>query len=106
MPAPSELKVGVQDIVKAERNTKGNMIKEMIATKAKLEISYKFLSAAQISTVFTAVGANFFTVTYLDPVTNANRTATFYSGDRTAGVMDFINGVPRYNDVKFNLIEK
>lgn len=106
LPAPSELKVDIMDINNADRNTRGTIIIERIATKRKLEVGYKHLSAAQLSTVLTAISSTFFSVTYRDPQTNADRTATFYSGDRTAGVMDFIDGVARYTDVKFNLIEK
>lgn len=106
LPTPSDLKVGIQDIVKAERNTKGDMIKEHIATKGKLELSWSYLSAADLALIFTAVMPNFFSVTYLDPQTNTMRTGTFYSGDRNAGMIDFKNGIARYKDIKFNLIER
>jgi predicted molibdopterin-dependent oxidoreductase YjgC len=106
LPTPSELNVGIQNISKAERNARGTMIIERIATKRKLELQWKYLTPSQLSTVLNAVDPVFFSVTYQDPQTNASRTATFYSGDRTLGMFDFQNGVPRYKDVKFSLIER
>lgn len=105
-PSPTELKVGVMDLSKAERNAKGTIIIERIATKQKLDISWKYLSAADLSTVLTAVSTVFFTVIYTDPVSNASRTATMYVGDRNMGYMDVKGGVIRYNDVKMDFIEK
>jgi hypothetical protein len=106
LPTPSDFSVGVQDLSKAERNARGTMIIERIATKRKLDLSWSYLTAAQLSTVLNAVSPVFFTVTYVDPVTNANRSATFYCGDRNVGMIDFRGGVPRYKDVKFSLIER
>lgn len=105
-PDPSDLSIGIQDISKAGRNTNGTMIIERIATKRKIEVSYKYLSASELSTVLSAIAGTFFTVTYTDPVINALRTGTFYSGDRTAPAMDFFKGTPRYKDVKFNFVER
>jgi hypothetical protein len=92
---------------KADRNTNGTMIIERIrAGVRKIELSWTYLTAAQLSQVLNAVSPVFFTVTYMDPIDNANRTGTFYSGDRNCGMIDFKAGVPRYKDIKFNLIEK
>lgn len=102
---PSALKVGIMDLSKAERNAKGSMIIERIATKQKLELEYTFLSKAQMATVLQAVSYVSFWVKYTDPQTDTIRTAKFYCGDRSTGILDFVNGVPRYIDVKFNLIE-
>lgn len=106
LPSPSELSLGVQDIVKADRNAKGNMIIERVAVKQKLSLSWAYLSAADMSTVLTALSPMVFSITYTDPITNALRQPTqFYVGDRNMGVLDFRGGVPRYKDVKFDLIE-
>ncbi|QYR20798.1 hypothetical protein KZ483_24060 [Paenibacillus sp. sptzw28] len=105
LPSPSEMSFGIQDIKKAERNARGNLISELITTKRKLELSWSFLTAAQLQTILTAVAPNAFSVTYTDPITNASRTGTFYAGDRNVGVIDFMNGVPRYKDCRFSLVE-
>lgn len=106
IPAPSDYSVGIQDISKAERNANGTMIIERVATKRKIELSWKYLSKEQLAQVLTAVSNVFFQVTFLDPQDNATRTGTFYCGDRKAGMLDYKNGVPRYKDVQFNLIER
>ena len=106
MLTPSELNVGVQDIGKWERNASGTMIGEIIATKAKLEITWAYITPAQLATLLTSINTTFFTVTYTDPITNALRTMTAYKGDRTVGVLDFVNNVMRYKDFKVNFIER
>lgn len=106
IPTPSDLQVGIMDLSKAERNANGTMIIERIATKRKLEISYSYLSSTDLSSVLNAIDPVFFNVTYMDPQTDSMRTGSFYSGDRNCGMLSFTNGVPRYKDVKFNLIER
>lgn len=103
---PSIFQVGVMDITKSERNANGTMIIEKITTKRKLELSYNYLSQYDTSTLLTAIGVSVtFGVTYPDPVTGTNRTGTFYSGDRTIGMIDFQGGIARYKDIKFNFVE-
>lgn len=106
IPTPSELKVSIQDISNAERNANGTMIIERIATKRKLELSWKYLSKEDLSAVFNAVANVFFTVEYIDPQDNETKTGTFYAGDRKAGALDFKNGSIRYKDISVNLIER
>lgn len=106
MPEPASLVVSEEDIGKWERNANATMIGEIIATKAKIELSWSYLSAADLSKLLTAIKPTFFNATYTDPVANALRTSTFYKGGRSMPVMDCINGVIRYKDVKFNLIER
>lgn len=106
LPTPSDLQVGIMDLSKAERNARGTMIIERIATKRKLDLTYSFLTRSELSLVLSAVSSVFFNVTYLDPQTNSYRTGSFYCGDRNVGMLDFKNGVPRYKDIKFDLIER
>ena len=106
IPSPTELAVSINDLSKAERNANGTMIIERIATKRKLELSYAFLTRAQLATVLAAVSGVFFTVSYPDPQTGATRAGTFYCGDRSAGILDFRDGEPRYKDIKFSLVER
>lgn len=106
IPTPSEFNVSIMDISKAERNANGTMVIERITTKRKLELSYRFLSRSDMASLLSAVSPVTFSVTYMDPATNANRTSTFYCGDRAVSMLDFVSSVPRYKDIKFNLIEK
>ena len=103
---PSDFSIGIMDITKADRNANGTMIIERIATKRKLELSYKYLSQSDLSTLLTAISGTFFTVEYPDPQTGALATKTFYVGDRNAGSIDYRSGVMRYKDIKFNFVEQ
>lgn len=106
LPTPSDYQIGVQDISNAQRNAQGTMIIERIATKKTITLSYAFLSASDLSTILQAIAPTFYNVTYLDPVTNSNLTSSFYAGDRSLGMIDFQNSVPRYQNLKFELIER
>jgi uncharacterized protein DUF6711 len=106
MPTPTDLNVGVMDLSKAERNSNGAMIIERIATKKKLAITYSYLSADDLSTVLKAISGTFYDVQYLDPVTNSFKTSSFYCGDRSIGMVSFVDSVPKYKEVTFDLIER
>lgn len=107
IPTPSDYQVGVMDLSKAERNAKGEIIIERIATKRKIEVSWKYLSQGDLANLLSKVSTNiFFTVEYPDPLTGALRTGTFYVGDRNTSMLDFKNGVPRWKEIKFNFVER
>jgi hypothetical protein len=94
------------DLSKAERNARGYLILERIATKQKLTISYSFISALDLAIVLKAIAPTSYSVTYIDPVTNHFETYQMYCGDRNVGMVDYMNGLPRYKDFTFDLIER
>ncbi len=106
LPTPSEYNFGMMDITNAERNAKGTMIIERIASKVKISIKYKFCDASKMSQILQATQPIYYNVTYLDPVSNTYKTGSFYNGDRNLGMIDFKNGVPRYKDLQFDFIER
>ena len=106
LPTPSDFSVSVIDLSNQERNANGNMIIERIATKISLGLSYSFLTAASLSNILDAVSPVFFNVTYVDPQTNVFKTGSFYCGDRNLGMLDYVGNIPRYKDIKFDLIER
>jgi hypothetical protein len=106
IPTPGDYQVGIMDLVHAERNAAGNLVKDIIATKRKIELSWKYLSKEDTSKVLKLVSSNFFTVEYIDPQENTRKTGMFYCGDRHVGALDYRNGNIRYKDIKFNLIER
>lgn len=106
MPTPSEMNISYMDLSKAERNANGLMIIERIATKRKLEIKYTYLNSFDLSRLLTALSPTFYNVTFLDVKTGAYQTASMYSGDRSVGWLDQVDGVPRYKDLSFDLIER
>ena len=106
LPTPSDFQVGYMDISKAERNANGLMIIERITTKRKLSLAYSYASESQAAQILKAVAPTFYTVTYLDPLTNTMKSGSFYSGDRNIGMVSYINGKPVYKELGFNLIER
>ncbi len=105
MPTPNEMSVGYMDTSKAERNARGNLIIERINTKRKLTISYSYIEQDDAKTLLNAVSPTYFNVTFLNPITNTFVTASMYAGDRQIGMIDYKNGVARYKDCSFDLIE-
>lgn len=106
IPTPSDYQVGIMDLSKAERNARGTLIIERIATKRKLELSWKYLSKEDLSRLLKLVSPVFFNVEYIDPQDNMKKTGTFYVGDRNMGALDYRNGNIRYKDIKMNFIER
>lgn len=106
IPTPSDYFVSIIDISKAERNARGEMIIERIATKRKIELAWKYLSKSDLQLAFNAVSPVFFQVEYLDPETGSLKTGIFYAGDRNVGALDYIKGDIRWKDIKFNIVEK
>ena len=102
---PSGYAVGIEDIVKAERNLMGTMIINRIATKRKLELSWIFLTQSQLSALLQAVSSVTFQVEYPDPQAGGMRTGAFYAGGKSAGAIDYKDGEVRWKEAKFNLIE-
>lgn len=107
IPTPSNYTVGIMDISSnAERTASGIMIRDIVATKRKLELSWNHLAKEEVSKLLNLVSGAFFRVEYIDPEANAKKTGTFYCGDRTVGALDYRNGNIRYKDIKFNLVER
>jgi hypothetical protein len=106
LPTPTEFQVSYNDISKADRNANGYMIIERIATKRKLFFTYSFVTAADANLILQLISPTFYDVTYLDPQDNVMKTGNFYCGDRQLGMIDYQNGVARYKDFAFNLIER
>ncbi|MDU7947782.1 MAG: DUF6711 family protein [Clostridium sp.] len=87
------------------RNANGDLIRDRIAVKRKLNLEWGPLSQSEISTLLSAVSSVFFTVTFPDPELGMI-TKTMYVGDRTAPAYSFINGEVKWQGLKMNFIEK
>lgn len=106
LPDPSTYNPSIQDISNAQRNARGEMILQRIATKRKIGLGWSFLSSSELSSLLSLVSGTFFSVEYIDPQDGALKSGTFYSGDRsTTGVM-YKDGAMYYKDVKFDIIER
>lgn len=104
--APSLLRVGFSNIAKIEHNAAGLTVMDRLARKRRLEVEWRYLTNAQMSTIAGKVTAPFFSVSYYDPE----------SGEKTitCRVENFETGMQRYagsaavgwQDVKLELIEQ
>lgn len=112
LPCPSSYVWKKEDISKntAGRNENGYMYKEKLQEIVALELSWAYLTTADVHTVLTAFNSSeYFTVEYLDPLngTNTNDYFTskeFYVGDMTSPLYN--SKIDRWTNVSFNIIAR
>lgn len=104
--APKSFQVGIQDIDgETGRDANGNMIRDRVTTKRKLECEWGILTQDEIRTLLSAVTSEFFSITYPDPMEGmVNRT--FYVGDRTSPAYSFNEKLKPWSGLKMNFIER
>lgn len=89
----------------SNRNANGELIRDRIAVKRKLNLEWGPLTQAETQTLLSAVSSVFFTVTFPDPQSGMI-TKTMYVGDRTAPAYQYVNGEVKWQGLKMNFIEK
>ena len=103
---PKSFQVGIQDIDgETGRNANGDMVRDRITTKRKLDCEWGMMTQGEISQLLHAVSSKFFEVYYPDPM-DGQVTKTFYVGDRTAPSYTFTEKFKPWSGAKFNLIER
>jgi hypothetical protein len=104
--APVELKVGRFDITKSSRTASGKMVMELIATKKRVDITWKMLPDNELQKIIDTITSNkpFFTLTY--PDTGGSKTMTCYAGDIITSLWHTNNGVRYWEDVSIGFIEQ
>lgn len=103
---PKTYEVTIQDLDgESNRNASGNMIRDRIAVKRKINLEWPPLSQWEVSTLLNAVSSVFFTVEFPDPQQGMT-TKTMYVGDRTAPAYQYKNGEVKWSGLKMNFIEK
>ena len=104
--APKTYEATVTDLDgESNRNAKGELIRDRIAVKRKLNLEWGPLTQSEIQTLLNAVSSVFFTVTFPDPM-SGTITKTMYVGDRTAPAYQYVNGEVEWQGLKMNFIEK
>lgn len=104
-PTPTSYMPSLEELSKSERNAKGRMLKEVIAYKYKLEITWKRLTSEQMTTLIDAKMKNYSSVEFID-LTGNKKVAEFYPGTPSASAMEYRNGrVEQWLDIKMNFIE-
>lgn len=103
---PKSYEVIVQDLDgETNRNANGDLVRDRIAVKRKIQLEWPPLTQSEIATLLTAVSSVFFTVTFPDPQLGVI-TRTMYVGDRTSQAYSCINGIVKWSGLKMNFIEK
>ena len=103
---PKTFEATVSDLDgESNRNANGELIRDRIAVKRKLNLEWGPLSQSEIQTLLNAVSSVFFTVTFPDPQSGVI-TKTMYVGDRTAPAYQYIDGEVKWQGLKMNFIEK
>lgn len=103
---PKSFEVSISDLDgESNRNANGQMIRDRIAVKRKINLDWAPLSQSEMSTLLNAVSSVFFTVEFPDPQIGMT-TKTMYVGDRTAPAYQYINGEVKWSGLKMNFIEK
>lgn len=104
---PTELKVGVFRLTKAERTASGKMVMEIIAVKRRLDLKWNIIKDTDLKQIMDLLDAKVFhTVTYPDPQTGENTTITCYTGDINMNAFRRIVNSRYYADVSLSLIEQ
>lgn len=107
MPSPSVFEVDIQDIDgESNRNAKGDLLRDRIAVKRKLNCEWPPLTPEECSTLLKAVSDVFFSVYYPDPMTGGFETKTMYVGDRSVPALYTKDGKVYWKSLKMNFVEK
>lgn len=98
-------KVSLQDLDSdsSVRNVKGEMMRDRIAVKRKIELEFGPLQSDDIRAILGAIAGVFFNVSFIDPL-EGHMTRQMYCGDRTAAL--YSSNAELWTGLKFNLIER
>ncbi|MFQ9672136.1 MAG: DUF6711 family protein [Clostridium paraputrificum] len=103
---PKVFEATVSDIDgETNRNAKGELIRDRVAVKRKINLEWGTLEQSEMSKILNAVSSVFFTVEFPDPQLGLI-TKTMYVGDRTAPAYSYIDNKIKWQGLKMNFIEK
>ena len=104
--APKSFQVAIQDIDgETGRDANGNMVRDRVTTKRKLDCEWGMLTQSEISVLLNNVKSVFFSISYPDPI-EGQVTKTFYVGDRTSPAYSFTSKLKPWSGLKMNFIER
>lgn len=94
------------DCQNSGRTLDGSMVRGRVATKIRLDITCRPLTATELSTVLNAIYPEYVTVTYDDPM-QGRVVKTMYSNNNPASYCLLKpDGTEWWNEISFPLIEK
>ena len=106
VPCPSTYEYKLSDVSAADagRTEDGLMHKMRITQKVHLELSWNYITTADVSLILNAFDDEYINVTYLDAKLGGYTQKTFYVGDRSAPSYNTRMGL--WTNVSFNIIER
>lgn len=105
---PKSFSLDIMDIDgETNRNLNGDLLRDRIATKRKIECEWPPLTQSEMSILLKAVSDVFFEVTFPDPQ-EGMCTKTMYVGDRNAPAYFYNTKTKQveWNGLKMNFIER
>jgi len=104
--APTDLKIGRFDLTKSGRTASGKMVMELIATKKRVDITWKMLPDNELQKIIDTITANkpFFSLEY--PDAGGTKTMTCYAGDVVTSLWHTKNGIRYWEEVSIPFIEQ
>ena len=104
---PTELKVGIFRLSKAERLASGKMVMDIIATKRRLDLSWEIIEDNELQKILDLLDSRVFhTVVYPDPQSGEEYTITAYVRDINQEIFQKRGGVRYWRGVTLALIEQ
>lgn len=103
---PAEVKIGRFDLTKSSRTASGKMVMELIATKRRVDVTWKMITDDQLKQIIDLITAHkpFFSFSY--PDAGGTTTMTCYAGDINTSLWHTINGVRYWREVQIPFIEQ
>jgi hypothetical protein len=107
VPQPAEVVCQRYDLDSEDsfRSLTGEMQRDRVAVKVKLECRWNALDAQQMKQLLSEMQDVFFDIHYYDPLEGPT-TKTFYVGDRSAPVYSISGGRLIFKSFSANFIEK
>jgi len=104
---PTELKVGIFRLSKAERLASGKMVMDIIATKRRLDLSWEIIEDNELQKILDLLDSRVFhKVVYPDPQSGEEYPITAYVGDINQEIFQERGGIRYWRDVSMALIEQ
>jgi len=88
------------------RGLNGQLIRDRLGIKRRLDVTCKPLTTSEASRILTAIEPEWVTVTFTDPMSGTTVTKTMYSNNIPASIAMIKDGVEYWNGITFPLIEK
>ena len=106
LPTPSDYQPDIEILEKSTRNAKGDLIREIINTKIKINNKWNYMTRAQYAVLQQIRRLHSFDCTYWDSETCSTKTITCMCGPvKGTPIRADANGVVDWQGVTANFIE-